>query len=352
MMKLLYALIIISTFSFQARATTCDEFAKSKDVKLLLNFFKIDSATPSVWQGYKISKYDVAVTDLKKYPKCVLIIENAAVNKITTLNQPMQLPNAHFEYYLSNEQSQLGELAAYFTSNGVKNALVWNLDFYPQGYDQFGIPKELGPTMTYWTIVHEGFHLFVQDSGLYQYPHWPDSHGKKSRPAIMTEFENTCYAQPAAVRNTFDTEYQSLTTAMPLAFAQQSTALKSLSKQYLEARKQRRVQLNNIGVTLPSGIRASCDEMEASYELIEGVPDFVAELTLIQMKLLTAQQVADIIKTMYKLKPQWAYYPLGSFKLLILSQTNTNFTSVVNGLASSGDWSKNIDAAFSQWASQ
>jgi hypothetical protein len=352
MMKFLYALIIISTFSFRARATTCDEFAKSEDVKLLLNFFKIDSATPSVWQDYKISKYDVAVTDLKKYPKCVLIIENAAVNKITTLNQPMQLPNGHFEYYLSNEHSQLGELAEDFKSSGIKNALVWNLDFYPQGYDQFGIPKELGPAMTYWAIVHEGFHLFVQDSGLNQYPRWPESRSKKKSPTIMTEFENTCYAQPAGVRGFFNTEYQSLVAAMPHAFVQDSLGLKSLAREFIDARNHRRAQLKDVAVTLPTGDRVSCDEMEASYELIEGVPDFVAELTLIQMNLLTAQQVADIIKTMYKLKPQWAYYPLGSFKLLILAKAAQDFTKVVNGLASSDDWTNNIDAAFSKWLTQ
>jgi len=86
--------------------------------------------------------------------------------------------------------------------------------------------------------------------------------------------------------------------------------------------------------------------MEASYEMVEGTADFVAEGTLLQMGLMTPQQISDLLITLYRKDPKWAYYPLGSIKLLILSQVSKNMTSVISGLGLSSNWQQNIDSVF------
>jgi hypothetical protein len=348
-------LILISTFVAQAKALNdarsiadskvCFDYANSDDVKTLLNLFKQEDSKPSLWLGYKLSRQEVVITNAKTAPDCALFLKNAQVEKIITFQQPIPLSNGAFDYYFESQPTQLRQLAQAFKTNGIKFALVWNLDFYPDSFKQFGIPRELGSTMIFWSMVHEGLHLFVQDSGIYPYPGWPMADGRKSTSQIATDLENTCYSGNPAIRALFNDEYNDMLQAMPLAFSSQQNQMLGLMKDFINKRSQRYALVSNTTVDV-HGKKISCPEMEQSYEMVEGMADFVGEGTVIQMGLLSPQQVSDLIVTLYKKAPQWAYYPLGSFKLLILSQKSKDFALEVSKLSNSPNWQVNIDSEF------
>jgi len=239
--------------SGQKQEVECTEYAKSSDVKIILSFLKKENIQAFLWPSYHLALHDLILTNITDAPKCAVFVKDAQVEKVATLGEPIHISNGAFDFYMEGQPTPLGELAQIFKSEGTKFALVWSLDFYSNPFAKFGIPKELGPSMEFWAMVHEGFHLFVQDSGVFPFPRWPVADGRKSTDKIANNLENSCYAGNQKIRALFDNEYNDLLKALPLAYQGKSDQVMIFIRDFVSKRNLRYAELSSTFIETQTG---------------------------------------------------------------------------------------------------
>lgn len=310
----------------------CDEFFSSATVTRLVSYLARlhEIATPP-WTSYRPERHPVVLIGPAHpaAPTCALVQRGDRELARAALAEPVTIPTGIFWFYATPsigpgarpEFAGLGaamskttpSLAALLAGHGVDRAMLLRVDYDRGILTAVGVDPSSyfsGPeiVLLIW-IVHETFHLHSQfptwldQAATYPWPAW-------DRQPDRTAVVETCYGGAAGPR--VAAERAALRAAFIAAQRHDRAAACTAAREFVRQREIRHGASTD-EVPAPGGAVA-CRVAESLMELEEGVPDYIAQATLLELGLGTDDQVLRGFDR--PLAP--LFYGLGAFQLLVL----------------------------------
>lgn len=321
-------IVIIGLTSISAFGSECQSLLNSIETKNVQDFLHIEENINSFWEPYQISKNPVVLFKLDTHPGCALLIQKDKHTVLISTQSILKITNGAYSFLINGQSmgtDNLSDLPSYLIAEGVQTALLWNLDF--------SWPTEIAKEYLLGTIVHEGFHLFAQ-RGNSIWPNWPTEKGQFSGHDIRASIMKTCYNFNRSISDLRKIEFESLSKSFKSAqIGDRLNALGNL-KIFVESRQERYDQLKSIVIDLPNNQKMSCDDLEASFEFQEGIPEYASVMSLMKTGVLAVDEVMQLYSKTYGPSGTFAetYYSFGAFQLAILSMLSPDFKSIQNQL--------------------
>lgn len=354
MNRLIFAVLLLLVFntSRTQAADSCAEFFESLEVQsAVAEYQKIVGLEP-IWADYQPDKQTVSIYTPGRYGNCIVEVTGKIVREIV-LNTPLENPT--FVYYQSRRSG--GPMVSSLPEEYIKMLEHRDVDFL------FGIPlthfREIADlrkkqpsyntALQNWIglIVHEGFHLFVQDgsksgygSKLAPWPQW-DRQPKRS------EVFQQCYLKPS-VKELAALELKKVQGAVrALLIDNDEEAAKQLAREYNSVRIQRQKILSDVlvpGYGADSSI--SCAQAEGIMEHEEGIALFVEWMTALSSGTTSVEDIVDALGA-WQPDDEELFYPIGAAKMLMLKYMKlASFRDVTFRIARSGSWEEGLQLEF------
>jgi hypothetical protein len=339
--SLLQIFTLLFTVPIPASASPCDFLQTSPKVQQTLSSFNTEFQTASSWQNYRLSQNPVVLMELSQNQNCAVLILNGKIVSTLVSVKDLKLGNNVFTFIREGQNfgsDELGDIPAALEKQNIRSVLIWNLDFswppvVPTGF-QLGI------------MAHEGFHLFVQGDKQIPWPTWPMAQGQFSGHAIRLEIMQKCYNGTSQIAKLADQEFQELTSAHRAIVAGDISGARSRIHDFVRSRVLRYDLLKSVKVTLSPSTAMSCEEIEASFEFHEGIPDYISYATSLKTKQIDLETLIAFLQDQYQpSKMKESYYALGGLQVLALSVLDPNFAELQQRLLSS---KSSADGVFSK----
>jgi hypothetical protein len=336
----------------------CTEFFGSTEVSSLIGLLgRLGEVSTHPWPPYDLRHHAIAMVGGPDdaAPRCVVLWSRGAVVTTFAVREPVILQTPAYWFYnappdpstidasyrgLASLMGSLNpELKSQLEAQALERILILRVRVDPSalGIDANRLTRYFdSPTILLFLLsLHEMFHLNTQipswfgQAGTYQWPSWD---AQPSRPDIS----KVCYGP--AVASILNGERAALLAAY--AGAPEGRAL--ATQQFVDLRRQRYAKLS--GVTVPGLANPiGCPEAESIMELEEGVGDYVAFATALDLRLVTRTQV----KTYYEEPFGELFYGMGLLQLLIMRDNDPSGVAKVSGaIAASKDWRGGVFGTF------
>ena len=288
------------------------------------------------WFNHQISEYPIFILDSLN-DKCVAYWGPESGASAITLSADLQneygtyesifVPEAYpnVRFGSSIKPSFLKEeLQEVLRKKSQKFALVWIYGSVITDRSEHPLnlfPSELANSLR--LSAHEAFHFFVQANTFNLNKVWTDF----GENIISDEYLQQCYLGNKSLEDIHRQEMRSLLDAF---LSTNKDEKKNKIEAFINYRKQRYSSLDNIEYKdFEGGAHSiSCREAEARQELVEGVPQFVGNQTVLDLSIATRQEISDEvwIITEYYLnselelgqRPIQSYYHTGAVILALL----------------------------------
>ena len=329
-----YVLFFVMSF-FTAPAfaavSSCDFLVSSAELQKVLSSLQSELQEPPPWNNYRLSQNPVVFLKLNKSSKCAVLVREGKVVNTFESAKDLKLSNNAYAFLIDGRSlggDELGDIPSALANQGIAKAMIWNVDFaWPSGVPQgleFGI------------MMHEGFHLFAQKGNESSWPQWSTNQGQLASVTIRQELIQKCYNGSAKISALADQEFQHLINANRAALAGHQDVARLNMQDFVKARALRYQLLKNVKIKLNQHAEISCEDLEASFEFEEGIPEYVSYATVLNLKHLNWQDLETFIKGHYRpsLKSE-AYYTLGGLQLLALSMLSADFSHTQKNLLNS-----------------
>jgi hypothetical protein len=222
----------------------CESFHSSEKLKVIITGIQ---NTKEVWEGYRPSENPVVLTDLPTNSKCVAIY-TGTLWIFDQLETPLTLPNTLYDFYPYSRGNP--ELKTKLLEMGISRATVLSLHNFV-GDVITRIPGgESGLSFT--LLMHESFHLFY-DLGSSKWPSWIQS-VEGDRGTVLASCYNTS-------KQDLHLELRELIESFK--HDKSSVEFKQRINNFISLRKSRYESF------------PKCREMEASWEMTEGIAEYV-----------------------------------------------------------------------------
>lgn len=342
-------LLSLSTVAQAENLKPCDVYFDWPDVREAILDYQQISSVKSVWSTYDPYNQTLVIFNRTSYSHCVVEITGSTVNKFA-LKTTFRDPKNNFPYILYQSIRSHGpvnpempaEYIELLSSRGIDFAEGIDLNVFREmkmARERQLLGIETGDASYNWIgmIVHEGFHLFVQQasqsslaSAVGLWPTWVLQ-------PVTSEIPDKCYFNTAK-KSLIEDEVALLKQALWEAIVTHDQLIsKQYIRQYIDARKTRIEALD--GVLVSKGRTAiGCAEAEAIMEHEEGLPDFVAKFTALSTGQVSAENYAKLAFAGPS-KFQQYYYRFGSVKALLLRfLLPLEFAAISARVANSKTW--------------
>ncbi len=299
-------------------ATECKLTDLNDPIKVIVEFQNCDQLAPALLSSFKVSDFPVALTGVREDFNSVIVVQKGIVVGEIKLSQPLVLQNGLYEFHnpASPNQNINVELNSFLDTLNLKEALIWNvgLKFPLQNtpLESWGIKIHLA------LMVHEGFHFFAQQ--LSRIPiNWPRTHLGLSE-EVRTQTQEKCFNLNPGVQNLAKLERQKILDAFAFSQLGDVVNAKSNAVEFLQARKLRYSNLIGIEILDTDLSILTCQEAENFASIVEGIPEFVGIATLLKLRLVTTNEVANYFPE----KDSALYYRFPLFQALVLTSKSTD----------------------------
>lgn len=300
MMKFMkYQLTIIFFLTMNlTEASTCDGFYKSPIISQTLKAVRNSRV---VWKNFDPKKFDFALTNIKTYPKCLLVVSSGKLIKLSLQNN-LNIKNEAYTFIPTRGEKPESELL--LNSIGIEKAIILSIHNFLTDTDLLNYPaKQIGLTTT--TLFHELFHKVGQVSNL-GWPKWVSELASSGR----RDFSNSCHGHeiPALKR-----ERDFLIRAVSNV-NNKMVFIKNINS-FITAREERYRR------------NPTCIDKEHAFEMLEGVAEYVGNETVLSQRIFSYTDLYNYIQyntNNSQMPIPWYYYHLGELQLLAINSIEPN----------------------------
>ncbi len=296
-------LLILMLCQFSLGSFACESFFGSEKLKVLITGIQ---NSKDVWEGYSPAKKPVVVTDMEKSSECVAIY-NGTTWSFMKLRNPLYISNGVFDFYPYSQDNL--ELKEHLLSLGISRTVVMSLHNYLGNLLSRWPGGESGLYFT--VLIHEGFHLHAQ-LGNQEWPKWV-SQVEADRDRLVDE----CYKPyKKLLHNELKVLLDSFKSNDELAF-------RNSIQSFIFLRDMR------------YNLYPSCRDMEASWEMIEGVAEYVGWKSSLQ-QFITKSDLLKYFEAEFERSREEEdteyFYHLGALQLFAINRINNNIFQQHNPL--------------------
>jgi len=318
----------------------CEQLKGSVNIGEVLSVLK-KTKTDGVWGPFDLSKHTLLILDSEISDQCGLIVRNNEPALFLQFPFSYRPPNGVYEtYYDSPSKRYVFEPKSFYDFLNTKikeHTLIYDVQGFVALAKKANINLSDPAMFNSSVIIHEAFHLFGQDNGQDE-PYWKRNQ-ENPVTASREKIVEQCYQQ-LEIKSLFESELKNLKDAVAFVDSGRNSEAIIKAKQFVANRHQRYQKLSRINLGT-SQKPATCEIAENYYEKMEGVPTFVAYISL--------ENFGDrFVEAMKPFTPNEFFYPLGEYQLRFLHKICPAFDKVAERISLDTALNKGVHSEFAR----